>query len=354
MGARDDLAAPPVSPEGAEAITHLMRPLAALLAAPDVTELCINRPGEVFVEANSQWTVHKDPSLDLTTLQGLAKALATYTAQVVNRQNPLLSGSLPTRERVQAVLPPAVEEGLVSLTIRKPSTRSMRLQELASQGVFSRVRSGSQQDHSLERELLALKDEHLLEFLRRAVQERLTIVVSGATGSGKTTFMKALMQEVPTSERLVTIEDSRELWLPDHQNKVHLLYSKGDQGVANVDSKDLLHACMRMRPDRVFLAELRGADAFDFLDVTASGHPGSITSTHGGSPADAFARLADMVRESPRGANKTTEDIKLMLLRSIDVIVQFDRDSDGRHAKEIYFDPAAKRRAKELSMKVGA
>jgi type IV secretion system protein VirB11 len=102
---------------------------------------------------------------------------------------------------------------------------------------------------------------------------------------------------------------------------------------------------MRMRPDRIFLAELRGADAFDYIDVAASGHPGSITSTHGGSVADAFQRLTRMVRQSGDGAGMRTEDIKLMLHRAVDVLVQFNRDKGGRFVSELYYRPDIKRAA---------
>lgn len=110
-----------------------------------------------------------------------------------------------------------------------------------------------------------------------------TIVVSGKTGSGKTTFMKGLVEEVPLHERLITIQDTAELTIPHHPNVVHLFYSKDAQGTARVTAKSLLEACLRMKPDRIFLAELRGEECFSFIRLAASGHPGSITSVHAGS-----------------------------------------------------------------------
>jgi type IV secretion system protein VirB11 len=338
--------APPLDAAGGEAIAHLMRPIAPLLAHPKATEVCINRPREAWLEAGSEWTCMPLPELDFAALRSLGLAVATFTSQGVGKTRPLLSATLPTGERIQVAMPPAVEDGIVSITIRKPNRQILRLDDFTEQGLFSRVKTDAVSCGLVERELLARRDaKDYATFLRLAVRARLNIVVSGATGSGKTTFMKGLMQEVPVRERVITIEDARELFLPSHPNVVHLLYSKGGQGTAKVDSRDLLHSCMRMRPDRIFLSELRGADAFEYIDVAASGHPGSITSTHGGSAADAFQRLMRMVRQSPEGSGMLTEDIKLMLLRAIDVLVQFDRDEGGRFVSELYYRPDVRRAA---------
>ena len=116
--------------------------------------------------------------------------------------------------------------------------------------------------------------------MRLAVRSRKNILVSGPTGSGKTTWTKALIREIPSSERLITIEDAKELVLDRHPNHVRLFYSKDDQGIARVTPKQLLECCLRMKPDRILLAELRAEEAFDYLRNVNSGHPGSITSVH--------------------------------------------------------------------------
>ena len=177
------------------------------------------------------------------------------------------------------------------------------------------------------------------EFLRQAVRHHQTIVLSGRTGSGKTTFMKALIEEVPANERLITIQDAAELTLPHHLNAVHLFYSKGQQGASRVSAQTLLEACLRMRPDRIFLAELRGDECFEFIRLAASGHPGSITSVHAGSAELALEQMALMVRQSGAGGGLHLQEIRRLLEAVVDVVVQLDRDAQGRFVAEILYIP---------------
>ena len=189
---------------------------------------------------------------------------------------------------------------------------------------------------------MELKDAgRYAEFLRLAVRKHQTIVVSGKTGSGKTTFMKGLVEEVPKHERLITIQDTAELTLPNHPNVVHLFYSKDAQGTARVTAKSLLEACLRMKPDRIFLAEVRGDECFYFVRLAASGHPGSITSVHAGSCALAFEQMSLMIRETGAGGGLRMNEIKWLLSVVVDVIVQFDRDERGRFISEILYEPPA-------------
>src|SRR6185369_9514983 len=140
-----------------------------------------------------------------------------------------------------------------------------------------------------EQQLLSLlRTQNYEAFMRLAVRSRKNILVSGPTGSGKTTWTKALIQEIPAAERLITIEDAKELVLDRHPNHVRLYYSKDDQGLARVTPRQLLESCLRMKPDRILLAELRSDEAFDYLRNVNSGHPGSITSIHAASAELAF------------------------------------------------------------------
>jgi type IV secretion system protein VirB11 len=181
-------------------------------------------------------------------------------------------------------------------------------------------------------------------FMRLAVRSRKNIVVSGPTGSGKTTWTKALIREIPGDERLVTIEDAKELILDRHPNHVRLFYSKDDQGLARVTPKQLLESCLRLKPDRILLAELRAEEAFDYLRNVNSGHPGSITSIHAASAELAFEQLVLLVKQNPGGRELARADIKSLLYMLVDVVIQFGVERHQRFIKEIWYDPERKRR----------
>ena len=332
----------------ATSVVEFLRPLREQLDAPGVLEVCINRPGELLVETVSGWRVVPAPEMSQERCLSLATAVATWCDQQVNQERPLLAATLPSGERIQFVIPPAVPRGTVSITVRNPSHLIRRLDDFEREGLFERTatttRAGETELQPFERELLALKQAgRYAEFLRLAVRKHQTIVVSGKTGSGKTTFMKGLVEEVPKHERLITIQDTAELTLPNHPNVVHLFYSKDAQGTAKVTAKSLLEACLRMKPDRIFLAEVRGDECFHFVRLAASGHPGSITSVHAGSCALALEQMSLMIRESGGGHGLALHEIKALLDIVIDVLVQFDRDERGRFVSEIRYEPRGRR-----------
>ncbi|NWF44903.1 P-type DNA transfer ATPase VirB11 [Hydrogenophaga sp. D2P1] len=333
----------------ATSVVEFLRPLREQLDAPGVLEVCVNRPGELQVETLRGWQQVEAPAMTLERCLSLATAVATYCDQQINQERPLLSATLPSGERIQFVIPPAVTRGTVSITVRKPSELIRRLLSFECEGLFDRIDECAALDaeddglQPFQRELLALKASgRYAEFLRLAVRKHQTIVVSGKTGSGKTTFMKALIEEVPLHERLITIQDTAELTIPHHPNVVHLFYSKDAQGTARVTAKSLLEACLRMKPDRIFLAELRGEECFSFIRLAASGHPGSITSVHAGSCSLALEQMSLMIRESSAGGGLRLDEIKGLLGIVIDVIVQFNRDERGRFISEIAYEPRRK------------
>jgi type IV secretion system protein VirB11 len=327
----------------ATSVIEFLRPLRAQLDTPGVLEVCVNRPGEMMVETAKGWQSVAAAELTLERCLSLATAVATYSDQQINQEHPLLSATLPTGERVQFVIPPAATRGTVSITIRKPAQLIRRLDDFESEGLFERTavvaRSEASELLPFEQELVSLRDaRRYSEFLRLAVRKHQTIVVSGKTGSGKTTFMKGLVEEISHRERLITIEDTPELTVPDHPNVVHLYYSRNAQGMAKVTAKSLLEASLRMKPDWILLAELRGDECFHFVRLAASAHPG-ITSVHAPTCALAVEQMALMIRESGAGGGLLMTEIKWLLGVVIDVIVQFDRDDRGRFISELYYQP---------------
>jgi type IV secretion system protein VirB11 len=322
-----------------------LRALRPVLSDPEVTELCINRPKEAFIETRRGWERRSLPFADFDWCRRLAKLIANSSRQRVDEATPLLSASLPSGERAQIVLPPATTSGTVAITLRRPSDAVWTIQELAERGIFRSTRRSTSALDEREQQLLKLLAGQQYEgFMRLAVAARKNILVSGPTGSGKTTWTKALIREIPASERLITIEDAQELILDSHPNHVRLFYSKDDQGLSKVTPKQLLESCLRMKPDRILLAELRADEAFDYLRNVNSGHPGSITSVHAGSCELAFEQLVLLVKQSPGGRELARRDIKSLLYLLVDIVIQFGVERHERFIKEIWYEPERRRR----------
>ncbi len=322
-------------------LDHYLAPLRPHLAPDDVTELVINRPGEIGVERRGGWTWTELPGLDDSALHPLAVAAAAATAQDVTPETPVCSTVLPTGERCQIVLPPAAER--LSITLRKPSAVSLGLDDFAAAGLFDAVARATPDLDADEAALLALRDAaDWPGFFAKAVESRRNILISGATGSGKTTLAKGLVRLIPADERLITIEDARELVVP-HRNAVHLLYAKDGQGLARVGAKQLLESALRMRPDRILLQELRDATAFYYLRNVNSGHPGSITTLHADSAALAFEQLTLLVKESEAGRDLARDDIRALLRQLVDIVVQLRRTGGRFRVTEVWYEPLRKR-----------
>jgi type IV secretion system protein VirB11 len=325
-----------------------LRPLRRFLDDGSITELCINRPGELFIESRDGWRREALAEATYEWCMRFAKLAGNFTQQRVDASAPLLSAALPGGERVQIVLPPATSPGTIAITIRRPSRQVWSIEELSRGGVFRLTRRSGERGEDSTGELERLLEARDYEaFMRLAVRSRKNILVSGPTGSGKTTWTKALIREIPEDERLITIEDAKELVLDRHPNHVRLFYSKDDQGLARVTPKQLLDSCLRMKPDRILLAELRAEEAFDYLRNVNSGHPGSITSVHAASAELAFEQLVLLAKQSPAGRELERKDIRNLLYLLIDVVIQFACSRQERFIKEIWYEPARKLRGLE-------
>ena len=323
-------------------LQHYLQKYTAILEQEGVEELMINQPGELFVERAGKGIERIiDESITYQGLRSLAQLIATFSKQALNETDTLLGASLPTGERVQIVLPPSCEEGKVCFAIRKPSTADHTLSSLAELGVFKQVREPATGYSEVDRQLLEFrKQQRFVEFFTLAVQSAKNIVVSGGTSSGKTTFANAMLKNIPDHERIITIEDVREVNV-SQPNKVHLLASKGGTSTAKAGVGELFGACLRLRPDRIMLSEIRGAEAYDFLNSVTSGHPGSITTVHADSVHLAIQRLARYVGDHESGRN--IDDREGYIRNSVDIIVQVQKDlkTGWRGVTDIYFAPDA-------------
>jgi type IV secretion system protein VirB11 len=315
-----------------------LRPLARWLAQDDVTDILINAPGEIWVESlGGVMQRHDAPELTDAALWRLAGQIAAATHQGVNREHPLLAATLPDGARVQIIAPPATR-GPMALAIRKHVVSDLSLDDYAEAGAFEKTRGVGLHDRStLDADLpAALARGDVTYFLRAAVQGRKNIIVSGGTSTGKTTFLNALVKEIPAEERLILIEDTPEVRL-SHANAVGLVAVRGELGEARVGVEDLLQACLRMRPDRIILGELRGPEAYSFLRAINSGHPGSITTVHADSPHAALDQIALMILQA--GANLRRSEIIDYLGGIVDVAVQLTRRDGQRIVSDVAFTP---------------
>lgn len=338
---------------GSFVLVESLQPIRKWLDQPDVVEICVNGPGIIFIErlGSSAMEFHQVPAMDEKHIRHIAERVAAATKQSVNAEKPILSATLPDGSRFQAVLPPATDNG-GSITIRKQVVQELSIEDYVKRQAFTRTlhRYKSlkipKDAHCPPAELELISDLQkgdFAEFLRRAITAKTSIVLSGGTSTGKTTFLNMLLKLVPEHERIITIEDVREL-KPPQKNAVSMLASKGEQGQAKVTIQTLLESSLRMRPDRIFLGELRSEEAFTFMRAVNTGHPGSITTVHADSTEMAFQQLVLMGLQARTGLE--AKDILDYVKSVIPIVVQLKRwedvetKSDFRGVADIYYSRA--------------
>lgn len=321
------------------ALETYLGPLKSIFDEPDVNEVSINRPFEAWVEKKGDISFASILELDMDHLRGLALLVAQSTDQRISEENPLLSATLPNGFRIQIVIPPACEPGTIGMSIRKPSTMKLDLDSYEKLGAFDNTAVEELVDENVNKLNDLLASKNIKEFLRTAVLTKQNLIISGGTSTGKTTFTNAMLKAIPTEERLITVEDAREIDLSNHPNRMHLLASKGGQGRAKVTTQDLIEACLRLRPDRIIVGELRGTEAFSFLRAINTGHPGSISTLHADTPMMAIEQLKLMVMQA--GLGMPPAEIREYILNVVDIVVQLKRGSKGRrYISEIYYKHA--------------
>jgi pilus assembly protein CpaF len=293
-----------------EAILPFLRPIEHLLMDPEVSDILVNGAARVFVEKGGVLRELPGVSLSEKSLQVAVRNIARILGDEVSPEKPLLDARLPDGSRVAAVLPPCSVAGTV-LAIRKFHGLRYSAEEL--------VRSGSLTPAVLDR-------------LKAAVESRQTILISGGTGTGKTTLLNALASQIDFSERIVVIEDISEIQL-QAPNLVRLEARREEPPVPAVTIRDLLRATLRLRPDRILLGEVRGGEAFDLLQALNTGHAGSLSTLHANSAAQAMARFTTCVLQS--GVELPYRAIRSSIAEAVHLVVHLERRQGCRAVAQV-------------------
>ncbi len=278
--------------------------LSPLMQDDEITEVMINDLRNVMIEREGRNFPAPFHFTSPEELAELARAIALSTGQELSAAKPYLDGTLPDGSRVNVVAPPLVLRG-PCITIRKFPKRPFQLQDLAARGML---------------------DARIAAFLEACVRARLNILLSGGTGSGKTTLLNALTRFIPETDRLITIEDTRELTLA-HANSVQMVTKAPSPGIPAITARELVATALRMRPDRIIVGECRRHEAFDMLMAMNTGHDGSMTTLHSNSPRDALTRLETLCMLA--GTEMPLVAIRKQVQSAVDLVVQVQRYRDG-------------------------
>lgn len=299
-----------------------LAPLRPWLERESVTEILVNRPGELWIEDADMPGMQRIelPEMDDHLLQRLAEQVARISHQGINREHPLLAATLPDGARVQLCGPPATRRHW-ALAIRRHRLLDLPLDAYDRGPIIAQPEAPTPD---------AMAEP--IAFLRDAIRRRRTILIAGGTSTGKTTFLGAMLREIPPHERVVLVEDTAELRLPG-ANGVGLIAVKGELGEARVSANDLLQAALRLRPDRIVLGELRGIETVSFLRAINTGHPGSFSTVHANSPRGALDQIALMAMQT--GIGLTRAECIEYAASVIDIVVQLDRIDGKRGIAQI-------------------
>jgi pilus assembly protein CpaF len=281
-------------------------PIEPYLNDPQITEVMVNAPDKIFIEVEGELQAVKAAFRDEEHILNVIDRIVAPLGRRVDESTPFVDARLPDGSRVNAIIPP-LALGSPALTIRRFSATPFTLGRLVD---------------------LETMNKQMAQFLQASVRGRLNILISGGTGSGKTSTLNALARCVPDGERLVTIEDTAELQL-NAQNLVSLESRPPNiEGKGEVTIRTLVRNALRMRPDRILVGEVRGPEAFDMLQAMNTGHPGSLTTIHANSAADAVRRLESMVLMA--GLELPQPAIRESIASSVDLILQQERLPGGK------------------------
>ncbi len=295
---------------GFELILPFLKPIEHLILDDAISEVMVNGPDRVFVEKAGFLQEVPGVSLGERSLMVAVKNIARRLGDDISEAKPILDSRLPDGSRVAAVIPPCSLTG-ITLTIRKFSARHFDIEDLIRAGTLERGLANRLEDYVLSRK---------------------NLLISGGTGSGKTTLTASLGRFIPPDERILLIEDTAEIQLP-HQNLVRFEARREQNGVSAVSIRDLLKAALRHRPDRILLGEIRGGEAFDLLQLLNTGHSGTLSTIHANSAKQGLARFTSCVLQS--GIDIPYRAIKTNIADSLHVVVQVERRPGRRFISEV-------------------
>jgi pilus assembly protein CpaF len=280
-------------------------PIEGLLKDSSVSEVMVNAPDTVFYEKEGRIYLSPIRFRDANHIMRVVERIIAPLGRRVDESSPMVDARLADGSRVNVIIPPVAPKS-PTITIRKFRQDKMTVEDLIATGTLTR---------------------EMAEFLRACVQVKLNILLSGGTGTGKTTLLNGLSAFIPDTERIVTIEDPTELKL--QQGHVVSLEARPPslEGKGEVTQRDLVRNCLRMRPDRILVGEVRGAEAFDMLQAMNTGHEGSLSTVHANSPRDCLARVENMILMA--GLDLPIRAIREQLASAIDMVVQISRLTDG-------------------------
>src|ERR1700692_1007978 len=297
---------------GFELILPFLRPIPHLILDPDISEIMVNGPERIFIEKAGYLQAVPDVKLTAASLMVAVKNIARRLGDDISEAKPILDSRLPDGSRVAAVIPPCSIHG-VTLTIRKFNGRHFTIEDL--------VKCGS-------------LDAMLVERLNDYVERRQNILISGGTGTGKTTLLNALGKLISNDDRILLIEDTSEIQL-EKPNLVRFEARPAQAGLPAVAIRDLLKASLRHRPDRIILGEIRGGEAFDLLQLLNTGHSGTLSTIHANSAQQGLARFTSCVLQS--GIDLPYRAVKTNIADSLNVVVHVERRPGRRYISEVLF-----------------
>ncbi len=331
-----------------EIIKERFKSINNLFSDEDITEIAFNGENKLFIEKKGDWIELASPKdITLNTFASVAVIVANDLETKFDDEHPVLSGSLITGERIQITRPPASKNW--SLTIRKYSENDFTLEQLKKFGMFNFTKVDYRINESFFSDTLVddktkkieedirhcLEQRDFIKFFQLAIIAKKNIIVSGATGSGKTTFTKALIHKIPTEERLITIEDAEEIRFEKHENFVQLFFDRNAKVGEQRTAQNMLLSCMRMKPDRVLVSEIRGGEALTFLESVVSGHPGSITTLHANSVTQAKEKMIMMIMQA--NSSIPISFLDKLITENINIFVQINKVKNRRDVTGILY-----------------